>query len=82
MVRVKKGDGVSISVRECLFSSVAEYNKKYGTTKAGFLWAIGFGQLMIVTCFIDFTYYNIVSYYIKYLYIFYIVIIYITHIYI
>ena len=83
VIRVKKGDGVSISVRECLFSSVAEYNKKYGTTKAGFLWAIGFGQLMIVTCFIDFTY-NIVSYYKIFIYFLYSNYIYIyhTHIYI
>ena len=39
VLRVKKGDG-AISVRECLFASVAEYNKKYGTTKAAFLSAI------------------------------------------
>ena len=33
---MKKVANASVSVRECLFASVAEYNRKYGTTKAGF----------------------------------------------
>lgn len=36
VLRVKRGANASISVRECLFTSVAEYNKKYGATKARF----------------------------------------------
>ena len=47
VLRVKRSNGSSsVSVRECLFASIAEYNKNYCSSKAG-VWKIYVGIWMI-----------------------------------